>query len=283
MIVNIIQPFSFRMRNLIEAHLNHCSINSVGKALLVCEKNLYKGDIFSYACVLYEMIFLKVAFDNKFRLPDEAFAHVCGQIDSLKSSWTDIKRLFEVTMTTDPNDRLNIDEIFQLDFIKSRSNIDYSTAYRKQVIPHLNINSKFAKQNVLECIKVKLDSNYKPATMKTLKFNQNLIVIVANKHVNMQKNRNSGFKVITSTLNNLSPFNATYAKNIEEAMLDEDDYFEESMIFIYNEYGQLIKEFNSFMANETDRQMLNFKVYDFCVDEDNDHMYLSTKQHGNMI
>jgi hypothetical protein len=170
-----------------------------------------------------------------------------------------------------------------LDFIKSRSNIDYSTAYRKQVIPHLNINSKFAKQNVLECIKVKLDSNYKPATMKTLKFNQNLIVIVANKHVNMQKNRNSGFKVITSTLNNLSPFNATYAKNIEEAMLDEDDYFEESMIFIYNEYGQLIKEFNSFMANETDRQMLNFKVYDFCVDEDNDHMYLSTKQHGNMI
>lgn len=269
------------MRNLIETHLNHCSINSVDKALQVCEKNLYKGDIFSFACVLYEMIFLKVAFDNKFMLPDEAFAHISAQIAGLKSDWNDLKKLFKVTMTKSPEDRLNIDEIFQLDFVKSRSKVDYSHAYRRQVIPHLNINSKFAKQNVLECIKVKLDSNYKPATMKTLKFNQNLIVIVANKHVNMQKNRNSGFKVITSTLNNLSPFNATYAKNIEEAMMDEDDYFEESMIFIYNEYGQLIKEFNSFQANVVDRQMLNFKVYDFCVDEDNDHMYLSTKQHGN--
>lgn len=52
------------------------------------------------------------------------------------------------------------------------------------------------------------------------------------------------------------------------------------MLFIYNEYGQLIKEFNSFLLNEVDREPFNFKVYDFCVDEDNDHMYISTKKHG---
>lgn len=114
--------------------------------------------------------------------------------------------------------------------------------------------------------------------MKTLKFNQNLIVIVANKHVNMQT-RNTSFKAITSTLNNLSPFNVS--KNIEEAILEEDDYFEEAMIFIYNEYGQLIKEFESFMLDETTRESLNFQVYDLCVDEENDHLYLSTKQYGN--
>lgn len=115
--------------------------------------------------------------------------------------------------------------------------------------------------------------------MKTLKYNQNLIVIVANKHVNVQKNRNSSFKVITSTLNNLSPFNATKA-NIEEAMQEEDDYVEEAMLFIYNEYGQLIKEFETFMLDDYERECFNFQVYDFCVDEENDHMYLSTKQYG---
>ena len=149
----------------------------------------------------------------------------------------------------------------------------------------MSIDSKFAKQNILECIKVKLDSNYKPATMKTLKYNQNLIVILANKHVDIQKTRNNSFKVITSTLNNFSPFNSPNLNTNntdDESLLEEDVYVEEAMLFIYNEYGQLIKKFDSFMLNEMndERELLNFKVYDFCIDEDNDHMYLSTKQHG---
>jgi hypothetical protein len=48
-----------RMRNLIETHLNYCSIESVKSAHRVCEAHLYKGDIFSFGCILYEMSFLK--------------------------------------------------------------------------------------------------------------------------------------------------------------------------------------------------------------------------------
>lgn len=272
------------MRNLVETHLSHCSINSVEKALEICERNLYKGDIFSFGCVLYEMMFLKIAFDNKFLLPDEAVAQTTSRINKSRTYSNDLKDLAKLTMTRNPDERLNINRIYQLDLIKSRINRDFSGSYRRQVLPHLKIDSNFAKKNVLECIKVQLDNNYKPATMKTLKFNQNLIVIVANKHMNVQKSRNSSFKVITSTFNNFSPFNAAQAKGIaEEAMSEEEgDYVEEAMLFIYNEYGQLVKEFNSFILNEWSnlREKLDFKVYDFCIDEDHDQMYLSTKQHG---
>ncbi len=115
--------------------------------------------------------------------------------------------------------------------------------------------------------------------MKTLKYNQNLIVILANKHVDIQKN---SFKAIKSTLNNFSPFNGAYLKDSDYDLIEEDIYVEEAMLFIYNEYGQLIKKFNSFQLNEynDERELLCFKVYDFSVDEENDHMYLSTKRHG---
>lgn len=187
---------SFEMRNLVETHLNHCSISSVDNALRICEKNLYKGDIFSFGCILYEMIFLKVAFDNKFLLLDGAFSEVYSKVNNSNMYSNDLKQLINFTMTKNPEDRLTINEIFKLDIINSRLTNDYSSSYKRQVIPHLNINSKFARQNVLECIKVKLDSNYKPASMKTLKYNQNLIVIIANKHVNVQKTRNGSFKKI---------------------------------------------------------------------------------------
>ena len=148
----------------------------------------------------------------------------------------------------------------------------------------MKIDSKFAKQNVLECIKVKMDRNYKPVTMKTLKFNQNLIVILANKHVDIQKNHNS-FKTIKSTFNNFSPFNGAQLKDVDDYSIEEDIYVEEAMLFIYNEYGQLIRNFNSFQLGESndERELLNFKVYDFSVDEENDHIYLSTKKYGKNL
>ncbi len=117
--------------------------------------------------------------------------------------------------------------------------------------------------------------------MKSLKYNQNLIVILANKHVDIQKNYNR-FKTIKSTFNNFSPFNGTHLKDVEDNSSEEDIYVEEATLFIYNEYGQLIKNFNSFQLNASndERKLLNFKVYDFTIDEENDHMYLSTKKHG---
>ncbi len=180
---------STEMRALIEAHLNYCSLNSIENAIKVCEANLYKGDIFSFGCILYEMLMLTSAFDNTFFLPDELFTKANNRIKALSIYSNDLKNLISFTMCKQPEQRLTIKQIFQLDEVRSRSKLDLSYAYKCQLVPHLRINSKFAKQNILECIKVKLDNSYKPVSMKTLKFNQNLIVILANKHVNVQKIR----------------------------------------------------------------------------------------------
>lgn len=289
------------MRKLIETHLNYCSIESVDNAHRICETHLYKGDIFSFGCILYEMTFLKAAFENKFSHSNEVFNKLNQKINNnLKNYSNDLKDLMKLTMKTNPEERLNINEIFKLDFIQDKLQTDYSSAYKQQVIPNLAINSNFARNNVLECVKVKLDSNYKPISMKSLKYNHNLIVIIASKHVN--KIRNSSFRVITSTLNNLSPFSTANTTNLKEELIDEtcvadsEDFVEESKIIVYDEFGQLYKEFNSFLISENNitnnnnnnnnvdivnnRELFNFKINDLCVDEENDHLYLSTKKYG---
>lgn len=62
-----------------------------------------------------------------------------------------------------------------------------------------------------------------------------------------------------------------------------DDHPEDAKLLIYNEFGQLVKEFNSFLLSaggSTTREVFNFKIYDFCIDEDYNHLYLSTRRHG---
>ena len=274
------------MRQLIETHLNHCSIDQVERAIQVCESNLYKGDIFSLGCILYEMATLRVAFENRFQLSKKLFSHQSLGIDAITNYSEDLRLLIKHTLSEDPYKRLDVYQIVDLDFVKSRTDQDFSSSFRRQMIPNLVIDSKFAKQNVLECIKVELSNSYKPIKMNTLKHNQNLIVILANKHVNMQKNR-TGLQAIASKFNNLSPFGTSK----DEAVLIEEGYFEETpdgnfieeaMIFIYNEYGIKIKEFNSFLlsGDSGNREFFNFQVFDFCVDEENDHLYISTRKHG---
>ena len=228
--------------------------------------------------------FLKPAFENKFSLSiGEVFCRLNQQLSNETSISDDLKTLVRSTMAMKPEDRLNIEQLFNLEFIQRNFLNDYSNFYRQQVIPNLSINSKFARSNVLECSKVKIDSNYKPIAMKSLKYNQNLIVIIASKHVN--KVRNSSFKVITTHLNNLSPFGREELAEplIEDPAVDED-FIEESKIIVYDEFGQLFREFNSFLVNElneaSSREPFNFKINDLCIDEENDHLYLSTKKFG---
>ena len=121
------------MRHLIGTHLNHCSVNSVGAAFEICEKNLYKGDIFSFGCVLYEMMFLKIAFDNNFILADEAFCGVNERIQISKLYSDDLKKLAISTMAKNPEDRPDINKIFQKEFIVERGNKDFSQSYKNQV------------------------------------------------------------------------------------------------------------------------------------------------------
>jgi serine/threonine protein kinase len=230
---------SSKVRTLIKSHLNYCSMESVESALKCCELYIYKGDIYSFGCILYELTFLKAAFDNKFELPPTIYNEIKEKREKCQRYSFDLKNLIELTLEEDAKKRPDINQLFNLNSIKERENFDLSGSYCRQVIPHLTINSLFAKQNSLECNKVKLEEFFKPIAMKSLKFNQNLIVILANKHVNTHKVRN-GFQYIASTL----------LSAVARQDDDTSDIGEEAKLFIYTEYGQLLKEFSSY-AYET--------------------------------
>lgn len=131
---------SFEMRDLIDAHLNHFSVESVQKKLHICEENIYKGDVFSFGCVLFEMIFLSVAFENSFLLPDEAFKNVSARINEIKMYSSDLKRLLNLTLTRKPESRYNTNELFKQEIIQSRLKNDYSQAYKNQVTKYKTYN-----------------------------------------------------------------------------------------------------------------------------------------------
>lgn len=293
------------LRFLIDSHLSYCSIDTINESIKLCETHIYKGDVFSLGCVIYEMAFLRTAFENKFLLPDDVYLKTNLQIDTNINYSDDLKSLIKITLNKKPQDRPSINQLFGLNLVKSRLNQDFIEFYKKQVIPSLTINTK---QNVLVCITANLEEFYKPISMKSLKYNQNLIVILATKHANNTHRSKNNF--ITSTLNNLSPFGVVNAKeevgkntnenvhNFNTNHTNEntnyyDDYLgkdqenkcmDEPKIFIYNEYGQLLKEFNSFLASKQNevilREKFDFKIYDFCVDEDHDHLYVSTRKYG---
>ena len=319
------------LRMLIDSHLNYSSVETINERLRVCERHILRGDIFSFGCIVYEMCFLKPAFENKFQLPENIYTEKLSEIETnirtlnkpTVQYTSDIKNLVKLCLAKNPDERPNIKQLFSLSLIAKRANNDYSDAYKKQVIPKLSINTK---QNVLICISSNLEEFYKPISMKSLKFNQNLIVILAIKHVNNNQTRLKNFKLITSTLNNFSPFATGLSKEEQQMLLTENQYrraitsvnnsansnnsqalaaineanlfnetdnmlvpseysTEETKLLIYNEYGQLLREFNSFLfdsssANNNNRELFNFKIYDFCVDEDNDHLYLSTRKYG---
>ena len=324
------------LRMLIDSHLNYSSIETINERLRICERHILRGDIFSLGCIVYEMVFLKPAFENKFQLPESVYSEKLREIEqnSVPSSRTrpnqyshDLKSLIKLCLAKNPDKRPNIKQLFSLSIVTKRSSVDFGDAYRRQVIPTLSINTK---QNVLICISANMAEFYKPVAMKSLKFNQNLIVILAIKHVNNQASGNKlkNFKLLSSTLNNFSPFAVTSSEQQQQQQQQQqlvlndtqfrrtiaaggaglnqattsaaDDAFNETdqmlvpssdlydsdntKLFIYNEYGQLVREFNSFVyaavSGPTQRVPFNFKIYDFCIDEDNDHLYLSTRRHG---
>ena len=142
---------SFEMRDFIEAHLNHYSIDSVQQKLRICEKNIYKGDIFSFGCILYEMIFLSVAFENSFLLQDEAFRIVNKKINEIKIISSDLKRLMNLTITKKPESRYNTSELFKQEMIQSRLKNDYFHAYKNQVTFKKKEFNPQSKQYVYSC------------------------------------------------------------------------------------------------------------------------------------
>ena len=300
---------------LIESHLTYCSVETISKKIAICERHVYKGDIFSFGCILYELVHLRPAFENRFLLPNEDYVRVIaeiGQNERVANYYSaDLKAFTKCSMEFDAQSRPSIRQIFNLDMIKTRLSKDYLDAYKAQVIPRLVIDKKSGS---LEYLKVKLENCYKPVSMKSLKFNQNLIVVLAYK----QTTSATKYKILASTLNNLSPFgqkeeillNENNLGNILKentpsptpADTDSDLDLDFDMKFlVYNEFGELLTELNSFvydpscMLNQQNSQRmsmpnmdgqlpqrcpLSFKVSDFLVDEEYDHLYLSTKKHG---
>ncbi|CAF0774454.1 unnamed protein product [Brachionus calyciflorus] len=230
---------------LIDSHLAYSSIETINKTLKLCEKHIFKGDVFSLGCIIYEMAFLKMAYDNKFKLPDESYLKTNLHLETNVIYSNDLKDLIKLCLTKNPEERLTVKDIFNLDFFNNRLDHDYFEYYKRQVIPSPSID---VKQNSLFCITANLHEFYKPITMKSLKYNQNLIVILGVKQLSSYRLRNS----------------------------------EEFKFLIYTEYGQLLKEFNSYLLNNDSGHRENFKnkIYDFCIDEENNHLYITTKEDG---
>ena len=241
------------LRVLIESHLTFCSVETISKSIELCERNVYKGDIFSFGCILYELVYLRSAFENKFLLPSDSYTKVLSEMDqdqALVNYSTEVKQLIKCCLEKDPYRRLGIKSIFGLEAIKTRLNKDYLDAYKAQVIPRLVINKK---NGPLEYLKVKLENFYKPISMKSLSFNQNLIVVLACKQVSSSVPK---YRIITNTLNNLSPFGQKeeilYSENNLGNILKENGPFSLNLSFdeedsdvevdmkflIYNEYGK---------------------------------------------
>lgn len=286
------------LRMLIDSHLTFCSVDTINKSVKLCERNVYKSDIFSFGCILYELVFLKVAFENKFLLPHENFNKINVEIADINTYSNDMKFLIKRCLEIDPVERLNIREIFNLEIVKKRLNENLNDYYKFQIIPRLVINKK---QNALEYIRAKLENNFRPVALKSLKYNQNLIIILAYKQFNNAAKSKNNFMYIAANKNLKNNDDTSKFENNEsnflnyEPDIDVDDDFEDMKIFVYNEFGQLLKEFSSFMclSNKNDneyfneknnsnqnRQQFNFKIYDFCVDEEYNHLYLSSKKFG---
>lgn len=229
------------LRMLIDSHLTYASLDTINERINICEKNIYKSDIFSFGCIVYELAFLKKAFagKDKFKITDVCIEKVRINLETNVIYSNDLKNLIKSCLTIEPCKRPNAKHLMAEKFLASRIDNDYSEYFKKQVVPSPPADLKRC-HNFL--ISIDLNEYYRPMAMKSLNYNYNLIVILVLK---------------TNRLN-------------------------ESKFLLYNEYGHLVNEIDSYLPtkNATNRLNFDFQVFDFCVDEDNNHLYISSEKFG---
>lgn len=121
--------------------------------------------------------------------------------------------------------------------------------------------------------------------MKSLR--QNLIIILANKHVQNSRNSlnsNANLNSKSASLNEYESQTVGKSNYYYNYFLSSGNNEVEISFFVYNEFGSLLKTIDSFVIVKNDTESMNdvlsFKANDFCIDEDRDHLYLSTENHG---
>lgn len=266
------------LRMLIDSHLNFSSVETINEKIKLCEKYIYKGDVFSFGCILYELTFLRLAFENRFQLPSDVYLKTKIEIDTEESYSDELRAVIKACLEMNPAERPNVRQVMRMHAVESRLGQSFEDSYKRQVTPALTISTK---KNVLLYQSATLPAGYKPIAMKSLKFNHNLIVILAVKQGG-SSSKTSNFNIISSLA--AYPFSADYDSSI--------DVDEESRIFVYNEFGKLLHDFSSYlMPNDGNssgvqggvvRKPFSFAMYDLCVDEEFNHLYVSTRRHGIM-
>lgn len=222
------------LRMLVDAHLNFSSVETINEKIKLCERFIYKGDVFSFGCILYELTFLKMAFENRsvslmlnkiralykrsfltrFQLPDDVYIKTAIEIDIDDSYSSDLRSVIKACLEVNPAERPHVRQVARMHQVDARLKQDFEDYYKKQVTPSLIFSTK---ENVLKYRNALLEASYKPITMKSLKFHDNLIIILA----------------VKQTPNE-----------------------EESKLFVFNQLATLLKDFNSFLNHSGDCLLL---------------------------
>lgn len=301
------------LKYLITAHLAFSSMQTIGDLVRVCQLQRFKMDIFSLGCVLFEMCTRRSPFSNDFQAMNSSTTSTHGSgddHDELVNYSDDLIDLIGRCLRREPEKRPHINQLLATQAVQTRQakrGSEYLNAFRMQIIPGLVLDHR---SKPLVYHKVKLNKDYKPIAMKTLKFNMNLTLVLVNTSTN-NDNEQQFETILKSTLNSLYTSSLAFFKsslttnttttnhnnNTTEAIslnaefiycekyetnLDQNGF----KLLVFNEYGKLIKEFDSFSIGENNvnsrnkRVLFDFKVYDFAVDEQFNHFYLSTRKHG---
>lgn len=220
-----------------------------------------KCDVFSLGCILFELVYLKRAILNPF-LKETVLVHEQHENEFP----IDLISLIDSCLEYNHEKRLEAQELFDLESVKKYNSIDSSvfySAYKEQIIPTIDFKKNFSFDHLKSnCIKVYLDNNFKPSSIISLKYGQNLIIISLNKYLN-----ESDYSFLY-TNSNIDPY-------IQQQI--------QSKLVIYSEFGEYVYEFYSYlveMEGKFERKIFNFKIYSMCIDEENCHIYISTDTNG---
>ncbi|KAM3146684.1 hypothetical protein pb186bvf_001214 [Paramecium bursaria] len=117
----------------------------------VCQKIPYdtQSDIWSLGCILYEMMALRHAFDAK-TMEGLFIKIIRGQYPPVPNHFSeDLKNLLAQMLTVEPEKRIKIDEILQLDIIKRQAQIYFNKIKPQQSIPDLIEKMRMELENIL--------------------------------------------------------------------------------------------------------------------------------------